>query len=139
MKSALVFAFFILFIFFYKNLDNSKDQYEQSLRTNKSSSFISYTTAFDNYYYENKNDNGDVTDKVKIPIWIPKNNTVKMYISGGNGYIYMPLESGVFSEVLKATDYSALVGISDDSVIKTSSGTITKPVFIPSGNIVYVR
>lgn len=139
MKSMLVVALLAILMAFFQNANDNKENYIESLRTNKASLFLNYTSAFDTYYQANSSANGDVTNNVTLPTWIPKDNTVKMYISGGNGYIYMPLESGVFSEIAKATDYSALVGISDNSVIKTSSGTITKPAFIPSGYIVYVR
>ncbi|WOI84401.1 MULTISPECIES: type IV pilus biogenesis protein PilM [Enterobacteriaceae] len=139
MKSMLIVAFFTLLVAFYQNSDDSKESYNESLRTNKASLFLNYTSAFDTYYLTHSSANGDVTSQVTLPTWLPVDTTVKMNVSGGYGYVYMPSISGVLSEVMKATDNSALVGISDNTVIKTNSGTIAKPTFIPAGYIVYVR
>lgn len=139
MKSLLIVAFFTVLIAFYQNTNDDRSSYNESLRTNKASLFLNYTSAFDAYYLANSSANGDVTNKVTLPAWLPANSSVKMYVSSGYGYVFMPLESGVFSEVMKATDNSALVGVTDSSAIKTVSGTIAKPSFIPSGYIVYVR
>ncbi|NDO82795.1 oxidoreductase [Citrobacter sp. NCU1] len=139
MKSLLVVALCILVITVYQNSINTTSSYNDLLRLNKASLFLNYTSAFDDYYLSNASAVGDVTSKVVVPVWLPKEASIKMYVNNGYGYVYMPTASGVFSEIMKSTDNSALVGISDNSVIKTNSGTITKPAFIPSGYIVYMR
>lgn len=139
MKSMLVVAFLTLLTAFYQNLNNSRESYNESLRTNKALLFLNYTSAFDTYYPGKDSPDGDVTSKVILPDWLPKDSAIKMYIGGGYGYVCMPSESGVLAEIMKATDYSALVGVSNNTVITTTSGTMTKPAFIPPGYIVYVR
>lgn len=139
MKSMLIVVFFTLLIVFYKNANYIDKNYDESLQANKSSLFLNYVSAFDNYYLANANVNGDVTNNVKLPIWIPTDSSIKMYVNGGYGYVFMPSGSGILSKILTATDYSELVGLSDSSVIKMNSGTIAKPEFIPAGYIVYVR
>lgn len=139
MKSMIIVALLTLLIAFYQNYGDINDNYNNSLRTNKASMFINYTTSFDAYYLVNSSSDGDVTSKVTLPTWIPTDSSIKMYISGGYGYVYMPMNNGILSEIMKATDYSALVGVSDSTGIKTISGTIPKPAFIPSGYVVYVR
>lgn len=121
------------------NSNTGSDSYDDTMRKMKSSRFLNYVTAFDEYFLYNGAASGDVTQNVMLPVWLPRDDTIRMYINGGYGYVFMPTGSGVLSEILKTTDYSLLVGFTDNSSIKTSSGVILKPSFIPSGYIVYVR
>jgi hypothetical protein len=105
----------------------------------QSSQFLAEVEAFDEYYSANPSAMGDVTDSVILPGWLPKNDNVKMIISAGIGYVFMPVSSGTFNLVLKKTKASSFVGMADSSHINTPSGAIPKPTFIPDGNIVYVR
>lgn len=139
MKSLLIVALCILVVMVYQNTISSNEAYNESLKLNKASLFLNYASVFDTYYLANGSASGDVTSKVKLPVWLPADSTIKMNINGGRGYVYMPSASGVFSEILKATDYSVLVGFTDSSTITTLSGKISKPSFIPAGYIVYVR
>jgi len=139
MKSLLIVALCVLVVAFYQNSFEGNNSYNESLKLNKASLFLNYTSAFDVYYLSNGSANGDVTNKVTLPIWLPVDNTIKMYVNGGYGYVFMPSASGVLSEIMRATDYSALVGFTDNTSIITLSGKIAKPGFIPTGYIVYVR
>lgn len=105
----------------------------------KSGQFMNYVYAFDAYYQANSGANGDVTASVPLPTWLPKNSSIKMYISNKVGYVYMPVSKGVFNEVLRITDFSSAVGVTDASSINTVSGKVSKPGFIGINNIVYVR
>ncbi|MDY8671295.1 type IV pilus biogenesis protein PilM [Escherichia coli] len=139
MKSLLIMALCILTITLYQNSIDGNDSYNESLKLNKASLFLNYTTAFDNYYLSNANVTGDVTSNVILPVWIPKDSFIKMYVNGGYGYVYMPSEKGVISELMKITDYSALIGVTDRTSIVTITGKVAKPSFIPEGYIVYMR
>lgn len=139
MKSLLLVGLCILVITVYQNSMGSNDSYNNSLKLNKASLFLNYTTAFDSYYLSNANQTGDVTNKVTLPAWLPMDASIKMNITGGYGYVYMPSASGVFSEIMKGTDYSALIGFTDNNAIVTLGGRIAKPSFIPDGYIVYMR
>ncbi|EKY4018926.1 type IV pilus biogenesis protein PilM [Enterobacter roggenkampii] len=139
MKAMLVVAFMVLLVSFYQNSNTSNESFNESLRANAAKSFLVYTEAFDSYYSSNSTGNGDVTGKVSLPAWTPVNDDIRMYINNGYGYVFMPSEGGVLSELKKATDNSALLGVSDGTSIKTNTGTLPKPAFIPSGYIVYVR
>ncbi|EJH2486503.1 type IV pilus biogenesis protein PilM, partial [Salmonella enterica subsp. enterica serovar Eko] len=44
-----------------------------------------------------------------------------------------------YNNILKRTEGSVLVGVSDSSSLVTEAGRINKPSFIPSGYIVYMR
>lgn len=105
----------------------------------KSGQFMNYVYAFDTYYQANSGVNGDVTASVPLPMWLPKNSSIKMYVSNKVGYVYMPVSKGVFNEVLKITDFSSAVGVTDASNINIISGKVSKPGFIGINNIVYVR
>ncbi|MGS2886279.1 type IV pilus biogenesis protein PilM [Enterobacter ludwigii] len=105
----------------------------------KSGQFMNYVYAFDTYYQANSGANGDVTASVPLPTWLPKNPSIRMLVNNKVGYVYMPVSKGVFSEVLKITDFSSSVGITDASNINTVSGKISKPGVIGSNSIVYVR
>lgn len=105
----------------------------------KSGQFMNYVYAFDTYYQANSGVNGDVTASVPLPTWLPKNSGIKMYVSNKVGYVYMPVSKGIFNEVLKITDFSSAVGVTDASSINTVSGKVSKPGFIGINNIVYVR
>ncbi|MDE4745121.1 type IV pilus biogenesis protein PilM [Enterobacter hormaechei] len=105
----------------------------------RSGQFMNYVYAFDSYYQANSGANGDITASVPLPSWLPKNPNIKMYVNNKIGYVYVPNSKGVFSEVLKNTDFSSAVGVTDASSINTVSGKIPKPGFIGNNNIVYVR
>lgn len=105
----------------------------------KSGQFMNYVYAFDSYFQANSGVNGDVTASVPLPSWLPKNSSIKMYVSNKTGYVYMPVSKGVFNEVLKTTDFSSSVGVTDATYINTVSGKVSKPGFIGNNNIVYVR
>ncbi|MGK7247398.1 type IV pilus biogenesis protein PilM [Buttiauxella agrestis] len=139
MKSLLIVALCILVVMVYQNTISSNEVYNDSLKLNKASLFLNYTSAFDTYYLANGSASGDVTSKVTLPVWLPADSAIRMNVNGGRGYVYMPSASGVLSEILKATDYSVLIGFTDGSTITTLSGKISKPSFIPAGYIVYVR
>lgn len=139
MKSLLMIALCVLMVTFYQNSFEGNTSYHDTLKLSKASLFLNYTTAFDAYYLSNGSANGDVTSKVTLPVWLPKDSTIKMYVNGGYGYVFMPSASGVLSELVRATDYSALVGFTDSNSIITLSGKIQKPGVIPAGYIVYVR
>lgn len=105
----------------------------------KANVFLKYSFAFDEYYASNNSATGDVTNQVKLPSWIAVDPTIRAYISNGVGYVFMPLTTGLFSTVLADTSNSSMIGISDSGYITTVSGKLSKPSFIPSGYIVYVR
>ncbi|EET2714454.1 type IV pilus biogenesis protein PilM [Escherichia coli] len=139
MKPMSIILFCMFVIVFIANSSTGTESYDDTMRKMKSSRFLNYVAAFDEYYLYNGSASGDVTQNVVLPVWLPRDNAIRMYINGGYGYVFMPTGSGVLSEILKTTDYSLLVGFTDNASIKTSSGVIPKPSFIPSGYIVYVR
>lgn len=139
MKSIIVAALAILVLAFFNNLNTDNAKYETSLELKTAYSFLSFATAFDAYFDAHPSGSGDVTTKIPLPSWLPENNDIKAYISGERGYVFMPTEKGVYSELLALTENSALLGVSDSSTINISDGEITKPSFIPQGYIVYVR
>lgn len=137
-----VVAFFILALslggLLIVNTERSEVLESTDIQT-KSGQFMNYVYAFDTFYQANSGVNGDVTASVPLPSWLPKNSSIKMYVSNKVGYVYMPVSKGVFSEVLKITDFSSAVGITDALNINTVSGKVSKPGFIGTNNIVYVR
>ncbi len=139
MKSMLIVALSILVITIFQNSIGSNDSYNVSLKSNKALLFLNYTTAFDNYYLNNNNQDGDVTNKIKLPAWLPVDSSIKMFINGGAGYVYMPSASGIFSVIMEKTNNSALIGFTYNNSIVTSTGKVAKPYFIPDGYIVYMR
>ncbi|EDT7989585.1 type IV pilus biogenesis protein PilM, partial [Salmonella enterica subsp. enterica serovar Johannesburg] len=101
--------------------------------------FLNYVNVFDSYYELNPDYNGDVTHNVTAPSWLPANVDIKMFIENKRGYVFMPAYPGVYNNILKRTEGSVLVGVSDSSSLVTEAGRINKPSFIPSGYIVYMR
>jgi hypothetical protein len=116
-----------------------RDIFESTDIQTKAGQFLNYVYAFDAYRQTNAGANGDVTNSVPLPAWLPQNANIKMYVSGGVGFVYTPTSKGVYTEVLKESGNSSAVGITDNSNINTVSGTVAKPNFINSGYIVYVR
>ncbi|EGM9156115.1 type IV pilus biogenesis protein PilM [Salmonella enterica] len=139
MKSLLIVAFCTLIVAFYQNSLDDNSSYNETVKLNRASLFLNYTAAFDGFYLSNRSESGDVTNKVILPVWLPTDSSIKMYVNGDYGYVFMPSASGLFSEVLRATDYSALIGFTDNTSIVTLAGINPKPNFIPAGYIVYVR
>ncbi|HAV2128612.1 TPA: type IV pilus biogenesis protein PilM [Enterobacter cloacae] len=134
---------FLMLAFSLTGLDmvnrERRDNLEATDIQAKSGQFVNYVYAFDTYYQANSGVDGDVTASVPLPTWLPKNSGIKMYVSNKIGYVYMPVSKGVFNEVLKITDFSSAVGVTDASSINTVSGKVSKPGFIGINNIVYVR
>lgn len=139
MKSMFIVALCILVVAIYQNSFEGSKSYHETMKLNKASLFLNYTAAFDSYYLTNSTANGDVTKNVALPVWLPKDSTIRMYVNGGYGYVFMPSASGVLPEIMRATDYSALIGFTDSTSIITVTGKNPKPTFIPAGYIVYVR
>ncbi|ELN0824797.1 type IV pilus biogenesis protein PilM [Salmonella enterica] len=139
MKSFIVISLFFLWLAFYGNLRADNDSYAVSLREGKALLFLNYVNVFDSYYELNPDYNGDVTHNVTAPSWLSGNVDIKMFIENKRGYVFMPAYPGVYNNILKRTEGSALVGVSDSSSLVTEAGRINKPSFIPSGYIVYMR
>lgn len=139
MKSLFIVALCILVVAVCQNSTDVDGIYTDSVKTNRATMFMNYASAFDSYYLSEGGVSGDVTNNVMLPSWLPTDRSIRMYIDGGYGYVFMPSTSGVLSEIMRATEYSALVGFTDSSSLITMNGKIPKPSFIPVGYIVYVR
>ncbi|EBZ9516239.1 TPA: type IV pilus biogenesis protein PilM [Salmonella enterica] len=139
MKSFVVISLLFLWLAFYGNLRDDNDNYAASLREGKALLFLNYVNVFDSYYELNPDYNGDVTHNVTAPSWLPANVDIQMFIENKRGYVFMPAYPGVYNNILKRTEGSVLVGVSDSSSLVTEAGRINKPSFIPSGYIVYMR
>lgn len=139
MKAGFIVAFSIMIIALLTNNNQSDDKLKEARRDITIQLFLNYVTCFDEYYQNHKTDYGDVTDKVNLPAWMPVDTSIRMYVNPDAAYVFMPSSSGILSGLLKMTSNSAMVGYSDNTSIITLAGKITKPVFIPSGYIVYVR
>jgi len=121
------------------NLGSRNDTYIETVKIQQSYLFLNYVSAFDDYFTMNGSASGDVTSSVPLPAWLPRDDAIRMLISGGVAYVYMPLRGGVYSQVLNATGNSAMVGFTDNNSLNTINGKMAKPSFIPSGYLVYMR
>jgi len=134
---------FLILAFSLTGLDMINRERRENLEATdiqaKSGQFMNYVYAFDSYYKAHSGVDGDITASVPLPTWLPKNPSIKMYVTNKVGYVYMPVGKGVFNEVLKITDFSSAVGVTDTNNINTVSGKVSKPGFIGTNNIVYVR
>lgn len=139
MKSFLIVAICLFALTFLEVAINRNGGTEKVSFNNNAALFLNYVSAFDQYYVNNKGETGDVTYKVILPQWLPRESSIRMYIVGGYGYVFMPSSSGMLSDIMKTTDNSALVGFSDGSSIISLVGRLAKPSIIPPGYIVYVR
>lgn len=138
-KTFLVFIFITMLVSSMSYLTERKRYDVITDADSKANVFIRYAFAFDEYYVSNSSATGDVSKQVNLPSWIAVDPTIRAYISNGVGYVFMPLSTGLFSAVLAATSNSSMIGVSDSGYITTVSGKLSKPSFIPSGYIVYVR
>ncbi|MHB9331375.1 type IV pilus biogenesis protein PilM [Phytobacter ursingii] len=139
MKTGFIVAFSIMIIALLTNNNQSDNNLKEAKRDVTIQLFLNYITYFDEYYQNHKTEYGDVTDKVALPTWMPIDTSIRMYVNPDAAYVFMPSSSGILSGLLKITENSAMVGYSDSNNIITLAGKITKPAFIPSGYIVYVR
>ncbi|EGH9360821.1 type IV pilus biogenesis protein PilM [Salmonella enterica] len=139
MKSLLIISLCILVLTFWQKVVGGDKSFVETSRESNAALFLNYVTAFDSYFLNNGSATGDVTTKITLPMWLPNDGSIRMYISGGYGYVFMPSSSGLLSEIMKSTDNSLLVGFSDSTSIVTLGGRISKPAFIPPGYIVYLR
>ncbi|PII85123.1 hypothetical protein BL250_12315 [Erwinia sp. OLTSP20] len=118
---------------------DSKKDWDIADEQSKAGQFMNYAYAFDEYKNANKSATGDVTANLLLPQWLPKNSAIKTVISNGVGYVYTPSSKGLMNELMIWTDNSSSVGVTDATSINTLSGVVTKPSFIGSGYIVYIR
>ncbi len=80
-----------------------------------------------------------MTHNVTAPSWLPANVDIQMFIENKRDMCLCPRTQCVYNNILKRTEGSVLVGVSDSSSLVTEAGRINKPSFIPSGYIVYMR
>ncbi|MBG6246671.1 oxidoreductase (plasmid) [Candidatus Symbiopectobacterium sp. 'North America'] len=139
MKTTYIILFFLMVIVSLTGMLSSKNSLDITQADISAKNFVNYVLAFDEYLLSHDVINGDVTNDVVIPTWLPVNSEIKMIISAGYGYIFMPSSPGMLANVQQITGNSAMVGVSDSASISTPLGAIAKPAFIPSGYIVYVR
>lgn len=139
MKTTYIILFCLMVIVSLTGMLSSKNSLDITQADISAKNFLNYVLAFDEYLLSHDIINGDVTNDVVIPTWLPVNSEIKMIISAGYGYIFMPSSPGMLANVQQITGNSAMVGVSDSASISTPLGAIAKPGFIPSGYIVYVR
>lgn len=139
MKTSYIILFSLMVIVSLTGMLSSRNKIEDTQADITAKNFLNYVLAFDDYLLSHDVINGDVTNEVVIPTWLPVNSNIKMIISAGYGYIFMPSSPGMLANVQQITGNSAMVGVSDSAGISTPLGVIEKPAFIPSGYIVYVR
>lgn len=135
----IMFAIFAYSLLFNINDDVSNTNNENVTNDGLVFMFLSKTKAFDDYFNDNPNISGDVTASVPYQGWLPINDSVKMVVTDGVGYVYFPAKRGVYSLLLAKTSGSAFMGYSDDTSINTPVGKILKPSYIPVNSIVYMR
>ncbi|ENG4975170.1 type IV pilus biogenesis protein PilM [Escherichia coli] len=135
----ILFALFSYAILFNLNDDINRASVESINNETVAFNFLSATKAFDDYYSVHPEVSGDVTELVDYQSWLPVNKSVKMVVANGVGYVYSPATVGVYSLLLEKTGGSSFLGFSDSAWIKTPSGKISKPSFIGTDYIVYMR
>lgn len=105
----------------------------------QSSQFLHYVEALDNVLCAAMPTNGDVSDRVTLPAWLPQSSGIALRISGDIAYAFRPAVPGLFSQLLQDTENSTHFGLSDLTGITTPTGWQPRPAFIPVGYVVYLR
>lgn len=142
MKTSLFFAVVLLVL--VSNLlssinETQKENVATVNREQLSAQFLHYVESLNNLFASGTPGDGDVTQSLVLPAWLPKSSTIKLQVYGGQAYLFMPLSPGVLEQLLLDTENSAHIGISDATGINTPAGKLNRPGFIPAGYVVYVR
>ncbi|MCR8998652.1 type IV pilus biogenesis protein PilM [Rahnella perminowiae] len=101
--------------------------------------FLNYVGALNDLYSSGTPADGDVTTRITLPAWQPHGNQIQLRISSGTGYAFTPSSPGLFAQLMQMTENSTHFGLSDATGINTPAGKLTRPGFLPSGYVVYVR
>jgi len=142
MKSSLFFAAALLAavsILLSSVSDAQKEGVSVVTQDQLANQFLNYAEALNELYVAGPPSDGDVTARITLPDWQPRNSSIVLRVSGGVGYAFMPSSPGVLSQLLQIAENSAHIGLSDAAAIHTPAGQIARPDFIPSGYVVYVR
>lgn len=119
--------------------DARRDNVASVTQAQLAGQFLNYVSAFNDLYASGIPADGDVSGRVMLPDWLPRSSLIQLRVSGGIGYVFTPASPGLFAQLLRETENSAHVGLSDAAGINTPSGRLARPDFIPAGHVVYVR
>ncbi|HEB4876195.1 TPA: type IV pilus biogenesis protein PilM [Kluyvera ascorbata F0526] len=119
--------------------DANRDGVASVTQAQLSGQFLNYVSAFNDLWNGTTPADGDAAARITLPDWLPRNAGIQLRISGGAGYIYAPSSPGFYAQLLEDTENSSHFGLSDAAGINTPSGRLSRPDFIPSGYVVYVR
>lgn len=142
MKSSIFFAAVLLAavsIMLSCVSDKSRDRVDVVSQEQLAGQFLNYVAAFNELWSAGTPADGDAAGRVSLPGWLSQNSSIRLYVSGGAGYAFMPATPGLYAQLLQETENSAHFGLSDDAGINTPSGQLVRPGFIPAGYVVYVR
>ncbi|EOW6411065.1 MULTISPECIES: type IV pilus biogenesis protein PilM [Cronobacter] len=119
--------------------DANRDKVSTVSQQQTAGQFLHYVSALNDLYETGTPADGDADNRITLPGWLPPNSTIKLRISGGIGYVFMPASPGLFTQILQETENSLHYGLSDATGINTNSGRLVRPGFIPPGYVVYMR
>ena len=135
--SALLFA--LVGTLLYQINISQHDSVAYVTKEQQAGQFLNYVASFNDLYASGTPQDGDARDRVILPEWLPKSNSIQLIINNGAGYVFTPSSPGIYAQLLQETENSAHFGVSDATGINTPSGRISRPDFVPAGYIVYMR
>lgn len=116
-----------------------KDSTDTARLQQQSGEFLHYVAALNDIYISGTPPDGDVTASAVLPTWLPHSAVIVLRVSGGQGYAYAPFVPGLYAQILADTEDSTHFGLADTAGINTPAGRLSRPDFIPPGDVVYVR
>ncbi|OWY74699.1 type IV pilus biogenesis protein PilM (plasmid) [Pantoea allii] len=119
--------------------EEHKDSTDTARLQQQSGEFLHYVEALNDLYSTGTPPDGDVTARAILPSWLPHSSAITLRVSGGQGYAYAPFVPGLYAQILADTEDSTHFGRADSAGINTPAGRLSRPDFIPPGDVVYVR
>ncbi|PLY35845.1 hypothetical protein F164LOC_18290 [Pectobacterium carotovorum] len=122
------------------SMNSRSDVFEQAKVKTSATTFILYSDVFARYINANP-----VQGEVKIsslngyyPAWLTARTDIRAFYINGTGYVFMQDEKGMMRELNEKTYNSKNIGLTNDGLLVTPKGNVTKPSFIPDGYVVYL-
>lgn len=140
LNSLLVIIFFTSGVgLFHTIKEKETESITQATHASLTTTFMLYASSLDTFKKSHPAYTGRVSAQLSLPNWLGKKPEIIMHIDNGTGYVYMPNKAHLYPSLMRATENSSMIGITNDHHVITLSGQTNKPPFIPKNHIVYIR
>lgn len=124
---------------FHTIKEKETESITQATHASLTTIFILYAESLQAFKKSHPAYTGRVSTQLSLPNWLGKKPEIVIHIDNCTGYVYMPNKASLYPALMRATENSSMIGITNDHHVITFSAQTNKPPFIPKNHIVYIR